>query len=57
MCPVEIAVRCDAICQLKNIAAQPGRVIQSDPQREVIVVDAQASKMLTRPCRNKWRMW
>ena len=32
MCPVEMAIRCDAICQLATIAAITGRAIQWDPE-------------------------
>ena len=57
ICPVEMAIRCDAIPQLSNIAARTGRVIQWDPGKEEIVGDADAAKMLTRPSREKWRVW
>jgi hypothetical protein len=57
MCPVEMAIRCDAICQLSNIAAQTGRVIQWDPEKETIIGDEKASQMLTRPYRDKWKVW
>jgi len=57
ICPVEMAIRCDAICQLANIAAITGRVIQWDPEKEAIVGDAEASQMLTRPYREKWKVW
>jgi len=57
LCPVEMAIRCDAICQLSNIAAQTGRVIQWDPEKEMIVGDDKASQMLVRPYRDKWKVW
>lgn len=57
ICPVEMAIRCDAICQLAAIAAQTGRVIRWDPERETIVDDAEASQLLTRPYRDKWKVW
>jgi predicted dehydrogenase len=57
ICPVEMGIRCDAICQLAAVAAQTGRVIQWDPEREAIVGDAQASQMLTRSFRDKWKVW
>jgi len=57
ICPVEMAIRCDAICQLANIAALTGRVIQWDPEKEQIVNDPEASKMLVRPFREKWKVW
>ncbi len=57
ICPVEMAIRCDTICQMANIAARTGRVIQWDPETETIVGDAEASEMRIRPSREKWRVW
>jgi len=57
ICPVEMAIRCDTICQMANIAAQTGRVIQWDPDKETIVGDAEASRMLIRACRDRWKVW
>jgi predicted dehydrogenase len=57
MCPVEMAIRCDAICQLATIAAITGRAIEWDPEKEQIVNDAAAAKMLVRPYREKWKVW
>ena len=57
ICPVEMGIRCDAICQLADVAARTGRVIQWDPEKEAIVGDAEASRMLTRPYREQWKVW
>ena len=57
ICPVEMAIRCDTICQLANIAAQTGRVIQWDPEKETIVGEAEAAQMLIRPFREEWKVW
>jgi predicted dehydrogenase len=57
ICPVEMGIRCDTICHLSNIAARTGRVIEWNPEKEQIVGDPQAAKMLTRPSREKWRVW
>jgi predicted dehydrogenase len=57
ICPVEMAIRCDAICQLANVAALTGRAIQWDPEQEKIVNDPEAAKMLVRPYREKWKVW
>lgn len=57
ICPVEMAIRCDTICQLADIAARTGRAIQWDPQQEAIIGDAEASRLLTRPFREKWKVW
>lgn len=57
ICPVEMAIRCDAIPHLADIAARTGRVIAWNPEKEEIVGDAEAAKMLTRPARDKWKVW
>ena len=57
ICPVEMAIRCDAIPHLADIAARTGRVIEWNPEKEEIVGDAEAAKMLSRPSREKWRVW
>ena len=57
ICPVEMAIRCDAIPHLADIAARTGRVIEWNPEKEEIVGDAEAAKMLTRPARDKWKVW
>ncbi len=57
ICPVEMAIRCDTICQLANVAAVTGRTIQWDPEQEKIVNDPEAARMLVRPYREKWKVW
>jgi len=57
VCPVEMAIRCDTICQIANIAARTGRAIQWDAESEMIVGDVEASQMLTRPFRDQWKVW
>lgn len=57
ICPVEMAIRCDTICHMTNVAAQTGRVIQWDPKKEEIVGDVEASKMITRSYREHWKVW
>jgi hypothetical protein len=57
ICPVEMAIRCDTICQLANVAAVTGRTIQWDPEQEQIVNDLEAARMLARPYREKWKVW
>jgi predicted dehydrogenase len=57
ICPVEMAIRCDVICHLSTLAAKTGRVINWDPIKEQIIGDEEASKMLSRPYRDKWKVW
>lgn len=57
ICPVEMAIRCDTIAQMVNIAARTKRVINWDPKAEQIVGDEEAAKMTTRAFRDKWKIW
>ncbi len=57
VCPVEMAIRCDTIAHMVNVAARTGRVIAWDPKTEQITGDPEAAKMITRPCREKWKIW
>lgn len=57
VCPVEMAIRCDTIAHMVNVAAQTGRVVNWDPEAEVIVGDDLAARMLTRPYREEWKIW
>ena len=54
--PIEVAVRSDTLCQLSDIAMRVGRKVKWDPEKEKIVGDAEASRMLTRPMRSPWRL-
>jgi hypothetical protein len=57
ICPVEMGIRCDTICHLANVAVRTGRAIDWNPEKEEIVGDPEAAKMLSRPSREKWRVW
>jgi predicted dehydrogenase len=57
LCPVEMAIRADTIAHLANAAAITGRPIKWDPEKEEIIGDPEATKMLSRPSREKWRVW
>jgi len=57
MCPVEMAIRCDTICHLTRAAALTGNTINWDPKTETIVGDAEASRLLSLPYREKWKVW
>ena len=57
ICPVEMGIRCDTIAHMVNVAAQTGRVINWDPKKEQIVGDTDAAAMITRPYREKWKVW
>jgi len=56
VCTIEAAVRSDTISQLTEIAIRTGRKIRWDPDKEVIIGDEGASRMLTRAMRSPWRL-
>jgi len=56
-CPVEMAIRVDTIAHLANAAAILKRPIHWDPAKEEILGDAEATAMLSRPYRDKWKIW
>ena len=57
MCPVEMSIRCDTIGHLSRAAALTGTPIQWDPGKEEIVGNPDASKLLSLPYREKWKVW
>jgi hypothetical protein len=48
-------IRSDTISHLSDICIRLGRAIQWDPQKEQILNDAEAIRMLNRPLRAPWR--
>lgn len=54
--PLEAAIRCDTISHMNDICIRLGRPIRWDPEKEQIVGDAEASKMLDRPMREPWQL-
>ena len=55
--PVEVAHRSITICHLGNIALRLGREkLKWDPDKEQIIDDAEASKMLSRAYRDPWKL-
>jgi len=54
--PLEAGIRSDTISHLSDIVVRLKRPIQWDPKREAIVGDEEASKMLDRPMRKRWRI-
>lgn len=57
MCPVEMAIRCDAICHLTKAAALTGKVVNWDPKKEKVVGNDEAQKMLSLSFRKEWKVW
>jgi glucose-fructose oxidoreductase len=54
--PIDDAVRSDIISHLSDVAVRTGRKITWDPKKEVIVGDAEASKILSRAMRVPWTL-
>lgn len=54
--PLESAIRSDTISHISDICIRLGRPIQWDPEKERIIGDKEASKMLDRPMRKPWKM-
>ncbi len=52
--PLEAAIRSDTISHLSNLMVRLRRPIEWDPAKEVIVGDAEATRMLDRPMRERW---
>ena len=53
---LESAVRSDTVSHLVNFCTRLGRKIRWDPDREEIIDDPQAGRMLTRSMRQPWRL-
>lgn len=56
VCDIETGLRSVSVCHLGNIAYKLGRPLKWDPQREEIIGDPDASKLLSRPMRAPWRL-
>jgi hypothetical protein len=56
ICPIDVAVCSNTICQLDDIAVRMGRKLRWDPQSERFIKDEQADKLLTRPMRSPWHL-
>ena len=54
--PVDVAHRSISPAHLGNIAIRLGRKIRWNPEREEIVADPEASRMLSRPYREPWQL-
>lgn len=56
VCPIEVAVRSDTVCQLAWIAFHLGRKLKWDPDKEKFPGDAEANRMLKRAMRSPWHL-
>ena len=53
---IDVAVRSDTLSHLTDICTRLGRKVRWDPDKEEVVGDAEASRMLTRAMREPWRL-
>jgi len=56
ICDIETGCRSVTVCHLGNIAYKLGRPFKWDPEREELVGDAGASRLLSRPMRSPWHL-
>ncbi len=56
ICDIEVGCRSVSVCHLGNIAYKLGRGLKWDPEREVLIGDPDASKLLSRPMRAPWHL-
>ena len=56
ICDVEVGHRSATVCHLGNIAIRTGQKLTWDPEKEAIVGDEEAARMLSRPYRAPWRL-
>jgi len=53
---IEAAVRSDTVSHLSDIIIRTGRSIKWNPEKETVIADAEASRMLNRPMRSPWHL-
>jgi len=56
ICDIETGCRSVSVCHLGNIAYKLGRPLKWDPEHEVLIGDAGASRLLSRPMRSPWHL-
>ena len=54
--PVEVAYRAISVALLGEIAISTGQIIQWDPEKEEIIGNQRASRLLNRPYRQPWNL-
>jgi predicted dehydrogenase len=54
--PIETAARSMTVCHLGNIAYETGTPVRWDPERQTIVDNPQAERLMSRPARSPWHL-
>jgi len=56
ICPIDVAVQADAICQISDIAIRTEQKLRWDPAKERFTNSEAANRRLTRGMRSPWRL-
>jgi predicted dehydrogenase len=56
ICPIDVSVQADAICQISNIAIRTEQKLRWDPAKERFTNSGAANRRLTRAMRSPWRL-
>ena len=56
ICPIDVAVQADTICQVSDIAIRLEQKLRWDPTKECFVNNETANRRLTRSMRSPWRL-
>ncbi len=56
ICPIDVAVQADAICQISDIAIRTEQKLRWDPAKERFTNSEAANRRLTRAMRSPWRL-
>jgi len=56
ICDIETGCRSVSVCHLGNIAYKLGRPLRWNPKNEVLIGDAEAGRLLSRPMRSPWHL-
>lgn len=54
VCPIDVAVRSNTICQLDDIAIRLNRKLRWNPDKEEFINDKEANRLLKRSLRSPW---
>jgi len=56
ICPIDVAVQADIICQISDIAIRLEQKLKWDPKTERFVNNDAANRRLSRPMRTPWTL-
>jgi hypothetical protein len=56
ICPIDVAVQADTLCQISDIAIRTEQKLRWDPARERFVNNDAANRRLVRAMRSPWRL-